>query len=105
MLFSGGARATCRGPGLRYSARVPDASSTVTPEGWSPESWKGRPSAHPIAYADADALEQAVRAVSLLPPLVTSWEIERLRAELAQAEAGERFILQGGDCAETLLQN
>jgi 3-deoxy-7-phosphoheptulonate synthase len=34
--------------------------------------------------------------------LVTSWEIERLRGELAQAQLGKRFILQGGDCAETL---
>ncbi len=87
--------------GRRYSARVPDPSQSVAPAGWSPESWKGRPCAQPIAYSDADALDEAVRSLSLLPPLVTSWEIERLREELAQAESGGRFILQGGDCAET----
>ncbi len=80
---------------------MPDPSQSVAPAGWSPESWKGRPCAQPIAYSDADALDEAVRSLSLLPPLVTSWEIERLREELAQAESGGRFILQGGDCAET----
>ncbi len=35
-----------------------------------------------------------------LPPLVTSWEVERLKAQIAAAGRGERFILQGGDCNE-----
>jgi 3-deoxy-7-phosphoheptulonate synthase len=30
-----------------------------------------------------------------------SWEVERLREELAAAQRGERFLLQGGDCAES----
>jgi len=36
-----------------------------------------------------------------LPPLVTSWEIENLKADLAKAAKGEPFVLQGGDCAES----
>ena len=39
-----------------------------------------------------------------LPPLVTSWEIEALRAHLAEAEAGRVFVLQGGDCAESFAE-
>src|SRR5579859_773444 len=35
-----------------------------------------------------------------LPPLVTSWEIENLKQQLAGAVRGERFLLQGGDCSE-----
>jgi 3-deoxy-7-phosphoheptulonate synthase len=42
-----------------------------------------------------------LRELSQLPPLVTSWEIERLKSQLAEAARGERFLLQGGDCAET----
>src|SRR5690606_37951390 len=38
---------------------------------------------------------------STLPPLVTSWEILRLKAELGEAARGRRFLLQGGDCAES----
>jgi len=41
-----------------------------------------------------------VEQLAALPPLVTSWEVERLRAQLAEAAAGERFLLQGGACAE-----
>ncbi len=37
-----------------------------------------------------------------LPPLVTSGEIERLRTLISEAQEGKRFLLQGGDCAETL---
>jgi len=36
-----------------------------------------------------------------LPPLVTSWEIENLKQQLAEAARGERFLLQGGDCSES----
>ena len=35
-----------------------------------------------------------------LPPLVTSWEVENLKGQLAEAGRGERFLLQGGDCCE-----
>lgn len=35
-----------------------------------------------------------------MPPLVTPWEIESLKRQLAGAAQGRRFLLQGGDCAE-----
>ena len=69
---------------------------------WHPESWRTRPIAHDVAYPDPAALASALAELRALPPLVTSWEIERLKAEIAEAQAGKRFILQGGDCAELL---
>lgn len=54
------------------------------------------------SYPDAGAVDAAVAELTGLPPLVTSWEIERLREHLAGAQRGERFLLQGGDCAESL---
>ena len=39
--------------------------------------------------------------VSLLPPLVSVQEIDRLQVQLSQVVQGKRFLLQGGDCAET----
>ncbi len=48
------------------------------------------------------AVENTIARLRNFPPLVTSWEIERLRSRLADAQAGKRFLLQGGDCAETL---
>jgi 3-deoxy-7-phosphoheptulonate synthase len=52
-------------------------------------------------YPDSSRLEDAVRRLGALPPLVTSWEVERLKAQLADAAAGRRFLLQGGACAES----
>jgi 3-deoxy-7-phosphoheptulonate synthase len=69
---------------------------------WTPDSWRARPHAQEIAYPDPAALQSAVARLRTLPPLVTSWEIERLRALLAEAQEGKRFVLQGGDCAEAL---
>ena len=39
--------------------------------------------------------------LAALPPLVTPWEIEQLKTQIAEAAAGRRFLLQGGDCAES----
>jgi 3-deoxy-7-phosphoheptulonate synthase len=69
---------------------------------WDPESWRRRPNAQAVHYPDRAALEAALAKLRSLPPLVTSWEIERLKKHLADAQEGKRFVLQGGDCAETL---
>lgn len=68
---------------------------------WNPRSWRTRPTAQPLAYPDEAGLEAAVARLARLPPLVTSWEVERLRAHIAEAAGGNRFVLQGGNCAET----
>lgn len=69
---------------------------------WHPDSWREKPDAQRVRYPDAQALEEAETRLRALPPLVTAWEVEKLRQQLADAEAGKRFLLQGGDCAETL---
>ncbi len=70
---------------------------------WTPDSWKNKPLAQEVAYEDPAAVDSVVAKLRELPPLVTSWEVERLKASIAEAQAGKRFVLQGGDCAETLL--
>jgi len=77
------------------------AGTSPTPS-WSPESWRDRPHAQRVAYPDEDKLAAALRKLRSLPPLVTSWEVERLRAQISDAQDGKRFLLQGGDCAEQL---
>lgn len=67
---------------------------------WSPDSWQSRPALQQPSYRDPQALARVLAEVARLPPIVVSWEIDRLRDELAAAQRGERFILQGGDCAE-----
>jgi len=67
---------------------------------WTPSSWQSRPAGQQPAYPDNTALAGAVAQLASLPPLVTSWEVERLKTQLAEAAAGRRFLLQGGACAE-----
>jgi 3-deoxy-7-phosphoheptulonate synthase len=68
---------------------------------WSPTSWQAKPALQQPGYTDSEALARVLDEMGRLPPLVTSWEIERLRDGLARAAAGEAFVLQGGDCAES----
>ena len=69
--------------------------------GWRPDSWKDCDTSQQPDYGDADELKATLRDLSLLPPIVTSWEVESLREAIAEAQRGEAFVLQGGDCAET----
>ena len=73
-----------------------------TPSDWSPDSWRGKLQAQQVVYPDRAAVEAAVARLRVLPPLVTSWEIERLKSQIAEAQEGRRFLLQGGDCAEQI---
>ncbi len=68
---------------------------------WHPASWQTRTAAQQPTYPDEAAVSRCVAELSRLPPLVTSWEVEQLKTQIAQAQAGERFLLQGGDCAES----
>ena len=67
---------------------------------WHPKSWQEKPAKQQANYPSADALDATLEQLSLLPPLVTSWEVEALKSQLAAAARGEAFLLQGGDCAE-----
>ncbi len=82
-------------------AAAPDRPA---PPDWSPTSWQSRPVQQAVTYPDPEALQRAIARVSAYPPLVTSWEIERLRTRIAEAAAGRQFILQGGDCAESFAE-
>ncbi|MGE0581751.1 MAG: class II 3-deoxy-7-phosphoheptulonate synthase [Steroidobacteraceae bacterium] len=68
---------------------------------WHPAGWQSRVAQQQPHYPDAAALDRAVAELSRLPPIVVSWEVEALREQLAAAQRGEAFLLQGGDCAET----
>ncbi|MGN6135478.1 MAG: 3-deoxy-7-phosphoheptulonate synthase, partial [Aureliella sp.] len=68
---------------------------------WSVDSWKEHPANQQPVYADPSALGEVVAALRLLPPLVTSWEVDHLKTLVADAQAGKAWLLQGGDCAES----
>jgi 3-deoxy-7-phosphoheptulonate synthase len=67
---------------------------------WTPDSWRNLPALQQPAYPDQLALAGVQRELSRLPPLVTSSEILALKKQIALAQDGKSFLLQGGDCAE-----
>lgn len=71
---------------------------------WHPGSWQTRPALQQPVYPDTARLDAALAALQRLPPLVTSWEVDDLRARLARAQRGEAFVLQAGDCAESFAE-
>jgi len=68
---------------------------------WSPTSWSARPAEQQPTYQDPAQLARVVAELGRLPPVVVSWEVDALKRQIAEAQRGERFLLQGGDCAET----
>jgi 3-deoxy-7-phosphoheptulonate synthase len=74
---------------------------STPPPNWRPDSWQSRPTVQQPAYPDPADLEAKLDELRHLPPLVTSWEVNHLKAQLAEAQEGKRFVLQGGDCAES----
>ena len=71
---------------------------------WAVDSWRSREGLQMPDYADPAALRAAVDRLSALPPLVFAGEALDLRARLAKVAAGEAFLLQGGDCAESFTE-
>jgi 3-deoxy-7-phosphoheptulonate synthase len=52
-------------------------------------------------YPSSEAVGEVIGKLRRLPPLVFAAECDQLRDKMANVAAGEAFILQGGDCAET----
>ena len=63
--------------------------------------WRSLPIKQQPLWPDADAVAAVSAEITTLPPLVFAGEVDNLRARLANAAAGQAFLLQGGDCAET----
>ncbi|VXC72469.1 Phospho-2-dehydro-3-deoxyheptonate aldolase [Oceanicaulis sp. 350] len=68
---------------------------------WSPESWRSKPGKQLPTYPDMDKLYWVESELAKRPPLVFAGEVRRLKSQLANVSAGQAFLLQGGDCAES----
>jgi 3-deoxy-7-phosphoheptulonate synthase len=68
---------------------------------WNPRSWRERPAAQQPEWPDLGALELVEKQLSTAPPLVFAGEARSLRDQLARVSAGQAFLLQAGDCAES----
>ncbi len=71
---------------------------------WAPDSWTRHEARQLPDYPDQNALAAACRQVSSYPPLVFAGEARHLTSDLARVAAGDAFLLQGGDCAESFAE-
>ena len=73
----------------------------MNPATWSPSIWHDRPAGQQPDWPDEAALDQAIKQLSSLPPLVFAGEARHLTAALGAVAGGKAFLLQAGDCAES----
>ncbi len=74
-------------------------------ERWTPESWRKKPIQQMPDYPDKPALAEVERQLATFPPLVFAGEARNLTKALARVAAGDAFLLQGGDCAESFAEH
>jgi 3-deoxy-7-phosphoheptulonate synthase len=74
-------------------------------ERWTPDSWRSKPIVQVPDYPDAGALADVEKTLASFPPLVFAGEARSLKKSLARVAAGEAFLLQGGDCAESFAEH
>lgn len=70
---------------------------------WTPKSWREVQASQQPEYPDDNACKAVENELSKMPPLVFTDEIRALKSEFAQVAVGEKFLLQGGDCAESFV--
>ena len=78
----------------------PTASPQHAP-GWHPGSWAERSAGQQPEWPDPVALSESLSELGCRPPLVFAGEARRLTELLGRVCAGEAFVLQAGDCAES----
>jgi 3-deoxy-7-phosphoheptulonate synthase len=74
-------------------------------KGWTPDSWRSKPIEQVPVYPDLEALGAVEGRIATYPPLVFAGEARKLKKTLAKVAAGESFLLQGGDCAESFVEH
>ncbi len=72
---------------------------------WSPDSWRSKPIEQVPDYPDPAAVAEVEATLSRFPPLVFAGEARKLKQQLGRVAAGEGFLLQGGDCAESFAEH
>jgi 3-deoxy-7-phosphoheptulonate synthase len=64
-----------------------------------------RPAAQQPPWPDPEYVVRARTLLESVPPIAVPTEVDRLQTRLGEVARGEAFLLQGGDCAETFVDN
>jgi 3-deoxy-7-phosphoheptulonate synthase len=87
-------------PDLRVER--PDAAEI---ESLGLDRWRDLPRAQTPPWPDETVVREVCGVLDNVPSIVAPYEVDQLRERLALACEGKAFLLQGGDCAETFLDN
>jgi 3-deoxy-7-phosphoheptulonate synthase len=68
---------------------------------WTPSSWQAFPAEQQPEWPDQGDLDRALKQIASYPPLVFAGEARSLQTTLGHVAAGNAFMLQAGDCAES----
>ena len=68
---------------------------------WTPSSWRNAEAKHQPSWPDQAELDQALKQLGDMPPLVFAGEARSLTESLGSVANGDAFLLQAGDCAES----
>src|SRR4030081_352956 len=74
-------------------------------ERWTPEGWRNKPILQMPEFPDPAALAEVETQLATFPPLVFAGEARNLTKALGKVAAGNAFLLQGGDCAESFAEH
>src|SRR5947199_2195825 len=80
-------------------------AEVIMPQRWAPDGWRSRPAKQLPESPDPAALAQVERQLATFPPLVFAGEARNLKKALGKVAAGDAFLLQGGDCAESFAEH
>ena len=64
-----------------------------------------RPAAQQPKWPDLDYVERVRALLESVPPIAVPSEVDMLQGRLGEVARGKAFLLQGGDCAETFVDN
>ncbi len=91
-----------RYPGLEIGRPTHDSAEA---ESLGLDHWRSLPRAQTPPWEDWDQVAEVCRVLDGVPSIVAPYEVDDLRARLAEVCEGRAFVLQGGDCAETFADN
>jgi 3-deoxy-7-phosphoheptulonate synthase len=74
-------------------------------ERWTPDGWRRKPIVQVPKYPDEAKLAEVEKQLTSFPPLVFAGEARDLKKALGRIAAGQAFLLQGGDCAESFAEH
>jgi 3-deoxy-7-phosphoheptulonate synthase len=85
-------------PGPEIGQSVDDGSVDL-------DRWRSLPRAQTPPWPDQEAVDDVMKVLNVVPPIVAPYEVDLMREKLALVADGKAFLLQGGDCAETFADN